>query len=113
MKKLAIVIILALLFAGCATTSNFCKDQFQANAAKAYIYSALQIVQVGYPFVANIAGIEATSPLVLGAVGAIDASLDGLGKLAYDVLCPGMAEMQRADILMVKAQEAKVLLGVK
>jgi hypothetical protein len=114
LKKLMVIgMVLALLFMGCATTSNFCKDQAQVDAAKAYIHSALQIVQVGYPFVANMVGVGATSPLVLGAVATVDASLDGLGQLAYNVFCPGMAEMQRADALLRQAQEAKAVLGVK
>ena len=111
MKRLtAIGMILALLFTGCAT---FCKDQTQANTAVAYIHSALRIVQVGYPLVADMAGIGWSSPLVMGAVDAIDASLDGLGRLAYNVACPGAVEMRQADALLARAQAAKAVLGVK
>jgi hypothetical protein len=113
MKKLLVLItIIALAFTGCAT-SNYCKDQAQTNAAVAYIHSALRIVQVGYPFVAELAGIGATSPLVMGAVSTIDNSLQGLGELAYNILCPGVAEMRKADALLAQAQEAKAILGVK
>ena len=116
-KSIAVLAIVSflcinLMTMGCAT-SNFCKDQTQVNTAVAYIHSALRIVQVGYPQVAEMAGIGWTSPLVMGAVGAVDDSLKGLGNLVYNVACPGTAEMRQADALLAKAQEAKAVLGVK
>ena len=103
MKRALISALVIVSISGCANPSA---------TEKAYIHSALSIAQVAYPIAAAVAGVGFTSPFVMGAMAAYDESLDGLGKLT-DVPAPGPAEVKKAEVLLDKAQAAKVELGVK
>jgi hypothetical protein len=109
MKKILITVLAVVMLAGCATWGKVCE---QGPEIKARIRSALQIAQVSYPLVAALAN-QTPNPNVLAKVGLIDAAIDILGKLAYDIACPTVKELNTAQTALEKAQAAKADLGVK
>ena len=114
MKKLVIVLMVSgLLLGGCATLKQ-AQDAACDNGPliKARIRAFLQIAQVGYPKVAQLAG-QTSNPDVQYKIALIDASLDLLGQLAYDLFCPGVKELNQADAALDQAQKAKSELGIE
>jgi hypothetical protein len=109
MKKVLITVLTMVMLTGCATWGKVCE---QGPAIKARIRSALQIAQIGYPLVASLAG-QTANPDILGKVALVDAALDVLGKLSYDLTCPSVAELNMAQTALEKAQGAKAELGLK
>jgi hypothetical protein len=99
--------ILALV-GGCATLKSACEH---GDIIKARIRAALQIAQVGYPLVAQLAG-KTSDPNIIYKVSLLDAALDLLGQLAYDIFCPGLVELNQAESALEQVQEVKAELGV-
>ena len=108
-RYLAVLAIMAMVMGGCATLQTACEH---GDVIKAKIRAALQVAQVGYPLVMTMAGTT-TDQGVLYKVSLIDAALDLLGQLAYDLMCPGPVELAQADRALDEVQEAKTSLGVK
>lgn len=109
MKKFLVVVMTAmLLVSGCATLQNACEH---GDIIKAKIRAALQIAQVGYPLVVQLAG-KTADPNVHYKVALLDSALDLLGQLAYDLLCPGLSELNQAEEALNQVQEVKVELGI-
>lgn len=110
MKKAAIICMIgALAFAGgCVTLQTACKH---GDAIKAKIRATLQIAQVGYPLAVQLAG-KTSDPNVHYKMVLLDSALDLLGQLAYDLLCPGLQELNQAETALGQAQEVKAELGV-
>jgi hypothetical protein len=53
------------------------------------------------------------NPVVLEKVALVDAALDILGFLAYELICPNEVNLDEANAQLATAQEAKAVLGVK
>lgn len=109
MRKLMVVLLVLAMVGGCATLKEACEH---GDVIKAKIRATLQIAQVGYPMVAALAG-KTTDQSVLYKVALVDAALDLLGQLTYDLLCPGPADLAKADVALNQAQEAKAALRVE
>jgi hypothetical protein len=108
MKKVIILLAIMSLFIGCATLQNACEH---GDAIKARIRAALQVAQVGYPLVVQLAG-STTNPGVQYKISLIDAALDLLGQLAYDLLYPGVSDLNTAEDALGQVQDAKAELGI-
>lgn len=109
MKKLLAIGIILVMVGGCATLKSACEH---GDAIKARIRAALQVAQVGYPLVVQLAGATA-NPDVHYKIGLVDAALDLLGTLAYDLVCPGLAELNESETALQEVQDVKADLGVK
>jgi len=98
---------------GCAGLKDLqqsaCKN---GPVIKAKIRAFLQIAQVGYPMVVIMANKQPNQK-VLDNVALIDASLDLLGYLAYELFCPTTVDLGEASMALEAAQGAKAELGIK
>ena len=107
-KYFAVLVVLVMMVSGCATLQNACEH---GDTIKARIRAALQVAQVGYPLVMQLAG-GTTNPDVQYKIALIDAALDLLGQLAYDLLCPGLPDLNKAEGALEQVQSAKAELGL-
>lgn len=108
MKKRLVILAILAMVSSCATLQNVCEH---GDAIKAKIRAALQIAQVGYPLVMQLAN-KTSNPDVHYKIALLDSALDLLGRLAYDLICPDLVELNQAEIALEQAQDAKAALGI-
>jgi hypothetical protein len=110
MKRIVVglIILLILSSSGCAMLQSACE---QGDAIKSKIRAALQIAQVGYPIVMQLVG-ETSNPDVHYNIALLDSALNILGQLSYDILCPDLIELNKANSALEQALDAKTALGV-
>lgn len=109
MRRFLAVLMIVAMVGGCATVNYVCEH---GDTIKARIRAALQIAQVGYPLVVQLANKTSDSN-VQYKIALLDAALDLLGQLAYDIVCPNVAELNQAESALTQAQDAKADLGIE
>ena len=113
MRKILAVLMVVAVVGGCAAMQSAqdyaCKN---GDVIKARIRAALQIAQVGYPLVIQLAG-KTSDPNVHYKISLLDAALDLLGQLAYNIACPDLLELNQAETALIQAQDAKAELELK
>lgn len=103
MNALAILAMVGLI-GGCAGGKSLSqKEGCDYPERIAYIKTTLMIAQAGY----NIMLRSQADPKVAEALGKVDGSLDILGQLAFDVICPTLDDVNAAEKAMYDAQAAK------